>query len=51
VSRCYICGNDIHSDHEEGELMSCLKNASKYIDEINELVNKVLTLNGAGSKS
>ena len=48
---CYICGKLIHTEHEPGELMKCLKYASNYIEELNELVNKVLILNGAGMKN
>jgi len=47
---CYICGKQVHTEHSEGELMNCLKYASSYIEELNQLVNKVLILNGAGSK-
>ena len=50
LARCYICGNHIHSEHTEGELMKCLKYASNYIEELNQLVDKVLVLNGAGGK-
>ena len=48
--RCAVCGLHVHSEHTEGELSKCLKVASSYIETLNELVNRVLILNGAGSK-
>ena len=47
--RCGVCDQPIHTDHDESDLRDCLKVATIYIKDLNELVNKVLILNGAGS--
>lgn len=46
MTKCYVCGLSIHGQHKEGELMKCLRYASKYIDEMTELVEKLVILNG-----
>jgi len=50
MTKCEVCGLSVQVDHSEVELQSCLRVCATYIRELNILVNKVLVLNGAGSK-
>lgn len=50
MTKCESCGESIQVEHSEVELQYCLLRATNYIHDLNILVNKVLVLNGAGTK-
>jgi len=44
--KCGICSKPIHTDHEPGEALECLKIATTYLKKTDEIINKLMILIG-----
>ncbi len=49
MTDCFICNKAI-LNHTEGMLHKCLKKLNEFVSELVPLVDRVLILNGAGTK-